>query len=162
MTLSARTFVRLELVHPELAARWMKVQAEMLSVHGRQLQVAQGVRTYQEQRDLYAQGRTKPGRKITNARAGQSWHNFGLAVDSVFEGADPYLERLPDRGEFLWSEYGRLGVKHGLDWGGDWERFQDRPHLELTLGIKLAMARALYDKNGQGAVWERVSRLMQV
>jgi len=48
---------------------------------GVRLRITQGLRTFKEQDDLYAQGRTKPGPKVSNARGGQSMHNYGLAFD---------------------------------------------------------------------------------
>ena len=45
------------------------------------IRITQGLRTIQEQNDLYALGRTKPGKIVTNAKGGYSWHNFGLAFD---------------------------------------------------------------------------------
>ena len=47
------------------------------------VRVTQGLRTFAEQDALYQQGRTKPGKKVTNAKAGQSIHNYGFAVDIV-------------------------------------------------------------------------------
>ena len=47
------------------------------------MKVICGTRTYDEQAELYAQGRTKPGPKVTNSPPGYSWHNFGVAWDFV-------------------------------------------------------------------------------
>ena len=63
--------------------------------HGITIKVIGGLRTYEEQNELFAQGRTKPGRIVTNARGGFSNHNFGIAFDvGVFEGAN-YLDESP-------------------------------------------------------------------
>jgi len=43
--------------------------------------ITQALRTNEEQNELYAQGRTKPGNIVTNAKGGQSMHNYGLAID---------------------------------------------------------------------------------
>ena len=51
----------------------------------------QGFRTFALQDALYAQGRTTPGAIVTNAKGGQSPHNYGLAVDVTLltpRGAD--------------------------------------------------------------------------
>ena len=45
------------------------------------LRITQALRTWDEQEELYAQGRTKKGKIVTNAKAGYSWHNYGLAID---------------------------------------------------------------------------------
>ena len=55
--------------------------------NGIRIKVISGLRTYTEQDELYAQGRTTTGPKVTNARGGHSNHNFGIAFDiGVFEG----------------------------------------------------------------------------
>lgn len=50
---------------------------------GLNLYVYEGRRSCERQRELYAQGRTQPGRKVTNAGPGQSMHQYGLAIDFV-------------------------------------------------------------------------------
>ena len=98
-----------------------------------------GNRTYQEQDALYAQGRTAAGPKVTNAPAGYSWHNFGVAWDFVVFDAN---------GEPLWEsplmeKCGRIAESLDLDWGGSWTSFQDTPHIQLKTGHTLAEARQL-------------------
>jgi peptidoglycan L-alanyl-D-glutamate endopeptidase CwlK len=90
------------------------------------IKVISGLRTYEEQDDLYAQGRTKPGKIVTNARGGYSNHNFGIAFDvGVFEGSN-YIEESP-----AYKAVGVIGVELGLAWGGKWKSIQDEPHFEL-------------------------------
>ena len=90
------------------------------------IKVISGLRTYSQQNELYAQGRTKPGRVVTNARGGYSNHNFGIAFDiGVFEGAK-YLDESPK-----YKAVGALGVELGLEWGGNWKTIQDQPHFQL-------------------------------
>jgi len=90
------------------------------------IKVISGLRTYDEQNDLYAQGRTKPGRIVTNARGGFSNHNFGIAFDvGVFEGSQ-YLDESPK-----YKAVGVLGMDLGLEWGGNWKTIQDEPHFQL-------------------------------
>ena len=98
-----------------------------------------GTRTYQEQDELYAQGRTKPGVKVTNAPAGHTWHNFGVAWDFVV---------FDDKGEPQWEsplmeKCGRIAESLDLEWGGSWKSFQDNPHIQLQTGHTLAEARQL-------------------
>jgi len=86
--------------------------------HGITIKVIGGLRTYEEQNELFAQGRTKPGRVVTNARGGFSNHNFGIAFDvGVFEGAS-YLGESPK-----YKAVGALGMDLGLEWGGNWKTF---------------------------------------
>jgi peptidoglycan LD-endopeptidase CwlK len=94
--------------------------------NGIRIKIVSGLRTYAEQDALYAQGRTKPGSKVTNARGGYSNHNFGIAFDiGVFEG-NKYL---PDSPKY--KAVGALGTDLGLAWGGNWKTIVDQPHFEL-------------------------------
>lgn len=87
--------------------------------------IISGTRTYAEQSALYAQGRTKPGSRVTNAPAGYSNHNFGIAFDiGIFDGGK-YLEDSP-----LYRKAGAIGKSLGFVWGGDWQSIQDEPHFE--------------------------------
>jgi peptidoglycan L-alanyl-D-glutamate endopeptidase CwlK len=99
---------------------------ESAAAIGIAIKVISGTRTYEEQNALYEQGRTKPGRVATNARGGYSNHNFGIAFDiGVFEGGR-YLDESP-----AYKAVGALGMKLGLEWGGNWKSIQDEPHFQL-------------------------------
>jgi len=104
-------------------------------------------RSLETQDALYAQGRTTPGSIVTNARAGYSFHNFGLAFDVV----PTELLSLPNWGDtpaqqahtnVLWATVGKLGMALGLTWGGDFKSIEDRPHFEWSGGLTLAELRA--------------------
>ena len=84
---------------------------------------------------LYAQGRTAPGKVVTNAKAGQSYHNFRCAVDVV-----PLRNGKPvwDTKDPVRQTVGRLGKAAGLEWAGDWKRFKEFPHFQYTGGLTLA------------------------
>ena len=91
-------------------------------------------RSGQEQDILYAQGRTTKGRIVTNAKAGESLHNFILngqpgsrAVDVV---AIVFGKPMWSADHPLWDRLGELGEAAGLQWGGRW-RNPDKPHFEL-------------------------------
>ena len=100
------------------------VQKAALS--GIKIKVISGLRTYAEQDALYAQGRTKPGNIVTNAKGGYSNHNFGIAFDiGVFEGSQ-YLEE-----SSKYQAVGVLGMDLGLEWGGNWKTIVDQPHFQL-------------------------------
>ena len=88
---------------------------------------------------LYAQGRTKPGKIVTNAKAGQSWHNYRCAVDVV-----PIVAGKPrwDVKDEVWQKIGALGKAQGLEWAGDWKRFREYPHFQYTGGLTLAQLQA--------------------
>ncbi len=93
---------------------------------GSTIKILSGLRTYEEQNEHFAQGRTRPGRIVTNARAGFSNHNFGIAFDiGVFEGTK-YLDESPK-----YKAVGILGMDLGLEWGGNWKTIVDQPHFQL-------------------------------
>lgn len=90
------------------------------------IKVISGLRSYAEQAKLYAQGRTAPGPRVTNAGPGYSNHNFGIAFDvGVFSGG-AYLGESP-----AYKAVGSMGVGLGLEWGGSWTTIQDEPHFQL-------------------------------
>jgi peptidoglycan L-alanyl-D-glutamate endopeptidase CwlK len=96
------------------------------ALNGIRIKIISGLRTFEEQDELYAQGRTKPGSKVTNARGGYSNHNFGIAFDvGVFEG-NKYLADSPK-----YKAVGVLGMDLGLEWGGNWKTIIDQPHFQL-------------------------------
>ena len=99
---------------------------ESAAAIGIAIKIISGTRSYDEQNALYEQGRSKTGRIVTNARGGYSNHNFGIAFDiGVFEGGR-YLDESP-----AYKAVGALGIKLGLEWGGNWKTIQDEPHFQL-------------------------------
>ncbi|MCB5189560.1 M15 family metallopeptidase [Methylobacillus arboreus] len=99
---------------------------EKAAAAGINIKVISGLRTYEEQDALYAQGRSAPGNIVTNARGGYSNHNFGIAFDvGVFEG-NRYLGDSPK-----YKAVGVLGEELGLEWGGNWKTIVDQPHFQL-------------------------------
>jgi len=96
------------------------------NANGMSIKILSGLRTYEEQNTLYAQGRTAPGNKVTNAKGGFSNHNFGIAFDiGVFEGTQ-YHGDSPK-----YKAVGVLGMELGLEWGGNWKTIVDQPHYQL-------------------------------
>ena len=144
----------LALVHPVLAAK-VRVAASGLAVMGTYFRVAQGLRTYDQQDALYAQGRTAPGHIVTNARGGWSNHNFGCAVDCY-----PFLSG--PTGDLNWNpatpQFAAM-VKalkdQGLAWGGDWHTIIDNPHfqLEQVPATPTNQDRVAFADGGLKAVW---------
>ena len=120
--------------HAQRKAReWLRKCLEA----GINVRIICGLRTFEDQNALYAKGRTAPGKKVTNARAGYSWHNFGVAWDFVVFDA----KGQPQWDSPLMDRCGRIGEDMGLEWGGSWKRFQDKPHLQLKMDISLTVAR---------------------
>lgn len=96
------------------------------ALNGIRIKIISGLRTYAEQDELYAKGRTKPGSIVTKAKAGYSNHNFGIAFDiGVFEGQ----KYLPESVKY--KAVGVLGTDLGLEWGGNWKTIVDEPHYQL-------------------------------
>lgn len=137
---------RIAALHPEVraaAAQFVNRAAQELGI---QLRVTQGMRTYAEQDALYAQGRTAPGEVVTNARGGQSYHNFGVAFDVVEVRPDGSVNWDTD-----WAALGALGESMGLEWGGNWTSIVDRPHFQLDTGLSTSELRARVASGDTGA-----------
>ncbi|MHB9124606.1 MAG: M15 family metallopeptidase [Armatimonadota bacterium] len=107
-----------------------------LAEHGIKVIFTWGHRSIEEQNRLYQIGRTKPGKVVTNAKGGYSWHNYGLAADYAFVISGKVTWDGP------WDTFGRVARQCGLEWGGAWTGFKDRPHVQLTQGRTLAQMRA--------------------
>lgn len=121
------------------ARQWLAAACSCAGRMGVGVRIICGTRSYAEQNALFAQGRTAAGPRVTNARAGYSWHNFGLAWDfGVFS---------PDFKTYFGNHaaYETLGELardvEGLEWGGDWTSFQDLPHIQARKYVSLAVAR---------------------
>jgi hypothetical protein len=150
---------RLGQLHPVLATRG-RALLELCAHHGIGVLVTQGLRTWEEQDALYAKGRTVApiGKKyvVTQAKGGESFHNFGLAFDIVILNAIGKADW--DTSHPGWKAAAELGKSVGLEWGGDWKSFRDLPHYQYTAGVRLPECRTLY-ADGLAALWERVSAL---
>lgn len=115
--------------------------------------VTSTLRDHEAQEALYAQGRTKPGKVVTKVRGGYSMHNFACAFDVVptrygvpiwgTKGNGIDEEPGDDATDDLeaWERVGAHGRAAGLEWGGDWPNFQDRPHFQYTGGLTMAQLR---------------------
>ncbi len=97
------------------------------------LRITQGLRTNAEQQALYDIGRTpeskaKKEKIVTRAKPGQSYHNYGLAVDLVrMDGNKPDWK-------FKMEQLAPIAARYGIVWGGTFKNGVDYPHFELTLG----------------------------
>ncbi|WP_271006470.1 N-acetylmuramoyl-L-alanine amidase family protein [Listeria seeligeri] len=117
-----------------------------MAKQGIYLCVAQGYRSKTEQNALYAQGRTKPGSIVTNAKGGQSNHNFGVAVDLCLyssDGKKVIWESTTSR----WKKVVAAMKAEGFKWGGDWKSFKDYPHFELCDAVSGEKVPAQKNKN---------------
>lgn len=120
------------------------------------IRVVQAFRSFAEQDALYAIGRTlkgsgaKPGlpmgHTVTNARAGQSYHNYGMAIDfailydkdknGTYESLSWDLVKDMNRdGQSDWMETVGVFKSMGFSWGGDWPgKLHDNPHIQKKFG----------------------------
>jgi peptidoglycan L-alanyl-D-glutamate endopeptidase CwlK len=100
-----------------------------------QFRISQGFRSFDQQAALYAQGRTTKGSKVTYAKAGESIHNYGFAVDGVLiiDGSQASWDFKKDFDQDKvadWDEVVKVFAKHGWSWGGNWNSRKDMPHFE--------------------------------
>lgn len=139
-------------LHPTIREEVTKIIQECdLALTGKaKVRITQGLRTFAEQEALYVQGRTKPGKIVTKAKAGQSVHNFGFAIDIclIIDGKIASWETAKDWDNDQvadWYECVKIFAKHGWEWGGNWKTFKDMPH---------------FDKKGFNN-WRKLSKLKQ-
>jgi len=151
---------RIQLMHPDLRVEMANVyDAICNALKGRAIcRLAYTLRTYKEQNDLFALGRTvinpngktpkRPkGSIVTNAKGGQSYHNFGMAFDIVllkdskgtgkFDTAS-WETNVDFDGDGIadWREIVTIAKHNGWEWGGDW-KFLDMPHFQKTFGFSV-------------------------
>ena len=131
---------RLASLHPKIRTK-VREFLEDAERQGIVLRITSGLRTFEEQNKLYAQGRTAGGQRVTNAKGGQSWHNYGLAIDVVqMVGSTPVWKA-------DWNKIGEIGEKHGFEWGGRW-KFVDKPHFQMRFGLTIAQAQVRHRERG--------------
>lgn len=109
---------------------------------GIRVMITDGFRSIQDQNQLYDIGRTVDGQIVTHAKGGESYHNFGLAVDFALLNQDgkAIWDTEYDgngNGKSDWIEVVRMAKELGFEWGGDWKHFKDYPHLEMRFGLTI-------------------------
>lgn len=126
------TTQRISVLHPTVREEMTNIINECNSLlTGRsQVRISQGLRTFAEQDALFAK---RP--KVTNAKGGQSVHNYGFAVDIVLiidgKEASWDIKKDWDNDKISdWDECVKVFAKHGWSWGGSWISFKDFPHFE--------------------------------
>jgi len=112
---------------------------ELCDEEGIDLLITSTYRDNESQEALYEQGRTRPGKIVTNAKPGESWHNYRCAVDVV-----PLVNGKPnwDGSDPIWQTIGELGEQAGLEWAGRWRTFKELAHFQYTGGLTLADLKA--------------------
>ena len=147
---------KLALVNPELAALVRKLDADYQQKHpGDRLIVQQGLRSFEQQAAIYAQGRTAPGEIVTHAPPGHSWHEFGMAIDVCPKSLLSVRNWDPENP--IWSELAITGRSLGLFPGAYYVHVPpDRPHFQLTGSLPVSpddATREAYAKGGLPYVW---------
>ncbi len=111
---------------------------EYASAIGLDLRITSAFRSVEKQNEYWNQGRTTAGDIITNAKGGESFHNYGVAFDIVdrkkgYNLSDEEWQTL----RFIWRYITYKETGHWGEWGGDWTSFIDKPHYQLTLGYSI-------------------------
>ena len=141
MSVDARSEKNIATLKPEVQILARKL-IELAAEQGICAKVIDGYRTFEEQNRIYALGRTKPGKIVTKARGGQSWHNYQLAFDVGVFSSDG-KQYIPE--SHAYTELGKIGESLGLEWGGRWE-FEDPPHFQFNpKGYSLAQLRERHE-----------------
>lgn len=146
------TIERIQYLHPAVRVEAEEIYKEICSrLTGHAMcRFAFTFRSFKEQDDLYAQGRTAPGPIVTKAKGGQSWHNYGLAIDVVLviDGKEVSYDINKDfdgDGMSDWQEIVYVFKMHGWEWGGEWKTFKDYPHFQKTFGLTIPDALSRYN-----------------
>jgi len=125
-------------LHPKVAAKAKAFRKHCQAFHGIDVLIYCTYRDSEQQNHLYAQGRTRPGKRITNAKGGQSEHNYRLAWDCVpLQG-----------GKAEWGNkkayrlMGAVAATLGIDWAGNWKSFKETAHFSFKDGHPFSYFRA--------------------
>ncbi|MGE7933884.1 M15 family metallopeptidase [Viridibacillus arvi] len=111
--------------------------------------ITEGLRPFEKQDELYNQGRSTLGNIVTYSKAGESFHNYGLAFDYAIKNTNGGIEWDIDydgnqNGQSDWFEVAEIAKELGFEWGGDWRKFKDYPHLQMTFGLSIPMLQEGY------------------
>lgn len=158
----SKSSARLIGLHPVVSAA-TTVLIDRCYARGVPILITQGLRTTAEQNDLFAQGRTQaelnaaglsnvkaqPNKpKVTNAKGGTSYHNYGLAIDFALllpDGKQVSWDTKRDGdGDKVadWMEVVQEAKVLGFEWGGDFVNIKDAPHFQMTFGLTTSQLRA--------------------
>lgn len=153
------------LLHPRLDFLLTKL-LKKCAEKGIYLIITEGFRTKEYQDQLYAKGRTAPGKVVTNAKGStySSQHMWGIAFDIAINDTKLLYDSATIK------KVATIAKSLGLGWGGDWKSIVDTPHfylkkwgstttkLKQTYGTpdkfkKTWIMKTTYDKNGGLPFW---------
>jgi peptidoglycan L-alanyl-D-glutamate endopeptidase CwlK len=124
---------KLEDLHPKVKTLCEQFIASCAK-HNIDVLITSTYRDAESQNALYAQGRTTAGKIVTNAKGGQSFHNWKVAFDFVpiVNGKAQWMDA------DLFNKCGEIGESVGLEWAGRWKKFKEMAHFQYTYGLTLA------------------------
>jgi len=151
----------------------------LLEQEGIWMRIVQGLRSWPQQAELYAKGRTAPGEPcrhegrlitpgdcgqhpfgatVTKAPPGYSWHQFGLAFDLVPD-ADPEKPGFQPDWDAASPRYARfleVARQHQLACGADWRTYPDYPHVQPVElpGGPTDEVRQVFKDGATAGVWQ--------
>jgi hypothetical protein len=105
--------------------------------------IVETYRTPEKQDILYEQGRSTEGGIVTKARAWESYHNYGLALD---------ISHTPS---YIVDAFENAG----FEWGGRWESFKDLPHFQMTFDLSVSDLKELYADGGLLKIWDHIASI---
>lgn len=122
-------------LHPRLQAK-IDGLIYLCEKQGIKIRTTECLRSVKEQDDLYAKGRTKQGKIVTNAKGSSysSMHQWGVAFDFVINmdaNKNGKVDIADCYNATLMNKVGRIGQSIGLEWGGAWKSLVDKPHFQL-------------------------------
>ena len=137
------TIERIKSMHPilryDLVNDYIEIN-RMLPKYVR-LRFTHTYRSIQEQNDLYDIGRTIKGNKVTNAKGGSSFHNYGLAFDIAIlldNDKNGTFESISYAQDANFMKVVNFFKSKGYEWGGDFKTFKDKPHFQKTFGNSIS------------------------
>lgn len=129
-----------EALHPKVEEK-AETLIEKAEAEDIDIKITDDFRSINEQDGLFSKGRTLPGQIVTNAKGGESYHNYGLAIDYALEVDGEVIWDVEydgnDNGESDWFEVADIAKDLGFEWGGDWDGFKDHPHLEMNFDYSI-------------------------
>ncbi|MGP7815639.1 M15 family metallopeptidase [Niallia sp. 01092] len=125
-----------------IVAEKVEILKEKTAEKGITILITDDYRSFEEQDKLYDKGRKTPGKVVTYLEGGESYHNFGLAVDFALqlENGNVIWDTEYDgngNGQSDWFEVAEIAKELGFQWGGDWTGFKDYPHLQMDFGLTI-------------------------
>lgn len=123
----------------------LKGALEELHAEGYMVYPFETYRSPERQAALYSQGRTTPGKKVTNAKPWQSFHQYRVAVDVVYKVKNRWVwEGDYDRVSMIMQQYSFEPVNF------------ERVHFQITQGLHWREAYELMKKGGVELVWSTI------